>query len=208
MMRDSTARDVERSALAQSLPRLLRVDRTFGVIDACLAAVAIISIFSDQLTILLQATFLLLMLGACYWRLHGFLARTLLWAGIATAEMVVAVTLGDLPASSLVQLLVLTVMLAIVFFLAVCRHRDERTLTHAEHHDQLTRLPNRAEFMRRLDERLAATTADRGAGAVSSGHGLVGMRERVELWRGELCVGPAPGGGHRVSAQLPYGDPQ
>jgi len=62
-MRESTARDVDQPALAQSLPRLLRVDRTFGVIDACLAAVAIISIFSDQLTIFLQATFLLLMLG-------------------------------------------------------------------------------------------------------------------------------------------------
>ena len=39
-----------------------------------------------------------------------------------------------------------------------------------------------------------------------SGHGLVGMRERVELWGGELSVGPAPGGGYRVKALLPLGD--
>ena len=39
-----------------------------------------------------------------------------------------------------------------------------------------------------------------------TGHGLVGMRERVELWGGELSVGPAPGGGYRVKALLPYGD--
>jgi signal transduction histidine kinase len=47
-----------------------------------------------------------------------------------------------------------------------------------------------------------------GAGAPTegSGHGLVGMRERVELWGGELSVGPAPGGGYRVTALLPYGD--
>ena len=38
------------------------------------------------------------------------------------------------------------------------------------------------------------------------GHGLVGMRERVELWGGELSVGPGPGGGYRVKALLPYGD--
>jgi signal transduction histidine kinase len=31
------------------------------------------------------------------------------------------------------------------------------------------------------------------------------MRERVELWRGELSVGPAPRGGYRVTALLPYG---
>jgi signal transduction histidine kinase len=40
----------------------------------------------------------------------------------------------------------------------------------------------------------------------SSGHGLLGMRERVELWGGELSVGPVPGGGYRVKAMLPYGD--
>ena len=32
------------------------------------------------------------------------------------------------------------------------------------------------------------------------------MRERVELWGGELSSGPAPGGGYRVTALLPYGD--
>jgi len=42
--------------------------------------------------------------------------------------------------------------------------------------------------------------------ADGSGHGLVGMRERVELWGGELSVGAAPGGGYRVRALLPYGD--
>jgi signal transduction histidine kinase len=39
-----------------------------------------------------------------------------------------------------------------------------------------------------------------------TGQGLVGMRERVELWGGELFVGAAPGGGYRVHARLPYGD--
>ena len=56
---------------------------------------------------------------------------------------------------------------------------------------------------------LAARSGNGGAGdapADGSGHGLVGMRERVELWGGELTVGPAPGGGYRVRAQLPYGD--
>ena len=56
---------------------------------------------------------------------------------------------------------------------------------------------------------LAARSSTGGvAGAVAEGpgHGLVGMRERVELWGGELSVGPAPGGGYRVRAMLPYGD--
>ena len=37
----------------------------------------------------------------------------------------------------------------------------------------------------------------------SSGHGLVGMRERVRLYGGELVIGPADGGGWRVRATLP-----
>ncbi|MES4833295.1 sensor histidine kinase, partial [Streptomyces anthocyanicus] len=36
-----------------------------------------------------------------------------------------------------------------------------------------------------------------------TGHGLVGMRERVRLVGGTLDVGPLPDGGFRVAAQLP-----
>ena len=44
------------------------------------------------------------------------------------------------------------------------------------------------------------------ASADGSGHGLIGMRERVEVWGGELTAGAAPGGGYRVKAQIPYCD--
>ncbi|MFC4533839.1 sensor histidine kinase [Sphaerisporangium dianthi] len=37
------------------------------------------------------------------------------------------------------------------------------------------------------------------------GHGLVGMRERAQLFGGELTAGPAPGGGFTVVARLPIG---
>jgi signal transduction histidine kinase len=44
-----------------------------------------------------------------------------------------------------------------------------------------------------------------GAGDDQGGRGLIGMRERVGLFGGELSVGPQPGGGFRVHVRLPLG---
>ncbi|GAA3396840.1 sensor histidine kinase [Cryptosporangium minutisporangium] len=38
-----------------------------------------------------------------------------------------------------------------------------------------------------------------------TGHGLIGMRERVAVFGGSLDAGPCPDGGFRVSAVLPFG---
>jgi signal transduction histidine kinase len=70
-----------------------------------------------------------------------------------------------------------------------------------------------ASFAVHWGEQLLLTVTDDGQGAGSAGlddgptpdqgRGLLGLRERLALYGGELAAGPRPGGGWRVSAVLP-----
>jgi signal transduction histidine kinase len=54
------------------------------------------------------------------------------------------------------------------------------------------------------DDGLGAATSELDA---ATGHGLIGMRERVALYKGTLSAGPRSGGGFRVSAVIPLERP-
>jgi signal transduction histidine kinase len=60
--------------------------------------------------------------------------------------------------------------------------------------------------VRYSDGRVEVTVSDDGSGdgsGAKGGHGLVGMRERVSVYGGELEAGPRPEGGYRLHASLP-----
>jgi signal transduction histidine kinase len=63
------------------------------------------------------------------------------------------------------------------------------------------------------EHELAVEITDDGSGAatllsgVGTGHGLIGMRERVDIYGGEFTAGPRAGGGYMVRALLPIGSP-
>jgi signal transduction histidine kinase len=57
---------------------------------------------------------------------------------------------------------------------------------------------------------LELDVVDNGRGGIGSvngsGHGLIGMRERVTLYGGTIDIGPLDGGGYAVRARLPFGE--
>ena len=70
--------------------------------------------------------------------------------------------------------------------------------------------PASAHVTVRYDDDVHIEVTDDGRGGrphdadvPSSGQGLIGMRERVELFGGTLAIGPRPGGGYRVRATIP-----
>ena len=56
-----------------------------------------------------------------------------------------------------------------------------------------------------LELEIADTGVGTPAGAARDGHGIAGMRERIESFDGSLDVGPGDHGGYVVRARLPFG---
>ena len=60
--------------------------------------------------------------------------------------------------------------------------------------------------LRYRPDELELQVLDNGAGTVTTnglGHGLVGIRERVKIYGGEMSAGAAPAGGFILTARLP-----
>ena len=83
----------------------------------------------------------------------------------------------------------------------------QEALTNAYKHAGTATTEVRIEYS---PDGVAMEVIDDGDGVVpgveaveGGGHGLVGMRERMQLFGGEMEAGPRPGGGFRVAARLP-----
>ncbi|GAA1305316.1 sensor histidine kinase [Saccharothrix xinjiangensis] len=79
----------------------------------------------------------------------------------------------------------------------------QEALTNVRRHSR----PPRCRLVTAVEpDRLVISVVDEGTARPGPpGHGLLGMRERVDLHGGTLHAGSAPGGGFEVRATLPFG---
>ncbi|MFD7660976.1 sensor histidine kinase, partial [Actinosynnema sp. NPDC059797] len=79
----------------------------------------------------------------------------------------------------------------------------QEALTNVRRHSR----PPRCRLVTAVEAgRLVLSVVDEGTARPGPpGHGLLGMRERVDLHGGTLRAAPAPGGGFEVRATLPFG---
>ena len=78
------------------------------------------------------------------------------------------------------------------------------------HYDEKTRKATHADVtLRYRPDELRIEVRDDGPGGAKTdgqGHGLVGIRERVKIYGGEMTAGRAAEGGFVLSARLPIGE--
>jgi signal transduction histidine kinase len=81
----------------------------------------------------------------------------------------------------------------------------QESLTNTRKHGGLAAAA--AVTLRYEPDALLLQVTDDGLGAAAGGdgpgHGLTGMRERIEMYGGTVQAGPLPGGGYQVTARLP-----
>ena len=83
----------------------------------------------------------------------------------------------------------------------------QESLTNTRKHAGLAAVATASVTLRYDDDGLVVQVSDDGRGGAAAGdatgHGLAGMRERVEMYGGTLTAGPLPQGGYRVTARIP-----
>ncbi len=99
-----------------------------GFLDLALLIVAVAMFVSDATVLFFHIIFVLLTLGAFYWEFRSFTLHASLWGAIATVEVAIAVLAGKTQAEELIEIPLMTVILALVFIIARRRANTARQL--------------------------------------------------------------------------------
>lgn len=123
------------------------------VIDFSLLLTSLLLLLGHAPIFYFHLIFVLLTLGAFYWRLYAFIWRIALTLSVVTAALVVYVFIGYVPPAELVEIPMLTTILILVFAIAWQRIRAEDGLRDANEELEQRVMARTAELSKEITER-------------------------------------------------------
>lgn len=99
-----------------------------GFLDLALFIMAALMFLSNATVLFFHVIYVLLTFGAFYWEFRSFTLRASLWVTVATASVVIAVLAGKTQAEELIEIPLMTVILALVFVIARQRAKTAQQL--------------------------------------------------------------------------------
>jgi len=143
------------------------------LIDIGLCITAFLMFVTEDIVLFFHIIFVLLSIGAFFWDFRAFSVRSVLWVTGATSAVLLAVFQGRTQSEELIEIPLLTIILATVFLIASFRakaqgalerehqelkqaleerHALQEALLYQAFYDKLTGLPNRALLFDRLQD--------------------------------------------------------
>src|SRR5215213_453375 len=140
-------------------------------VDIGLMITALLMFTTEYIVFFFHIIFVLLSIGAFFWNFRAFALRSLFWVTGATTAVLLAVFQGRTQSEELIEIPLLSIILATVFLIASSRakaqealegehnelkqaleerHALQEALHYQAFYDKLTRLPNRALLFDRL----------------------------------------------------------
>jgi signal transduction histidine kinase len=140
-----------------------------------LSIVAVLMVFTDETVLLFHFVFMLLSIGAFYWKFRTFLLHTAFWVSIDTAYVLAAVYSGKTQADELLEIPLLTIILVLIFLIAGQKSKAEQRalLLNAQLEEKLEELTAANQKLSKYNERIQQTQAQLIQAERMSGLGLM-----------------------------------